>query len=35
MRHESSKTTEKYYISYDSKEAAKRLKDEWKKSKID
>ena len=34
MRHESSRTTEKYYISYDNREAAKLLKDEWKKSKI-
>lgn len=34
MRHESSKTTDRYYISYDNKEAAKLLKDEWKKSRI-
>jgi len=35
MRHESSETTERYYISCDNREAAKRLKDEWKKSKIE
>ena len=34
MRHESSKTTDRYYISYESCEAAKHLKDEWKKSTI-
>jgi len=35
MRHESSKTTERHYISYNNREAAKHLKDEWKKSKIE
>ena len=34
MRHEDSATTDEYYISYDNREAAKRLKDEWKKSAI-
>ena len=35
MRHESSKTTERYYISKDRRDATRRLKDEWKKSKIE
>jgi len=35
MRHDNSKTTDKYYISYDNHEAAKRLKNEWKKSRIE